>query len=87
MLFIFIYSLKRDLSFETQNEINSTSKKAISHTFTQIADSNYSSLPSSIVNSYSSKIQCFLNHLPLWGGKIELESYHPMFIQYAKHSI
>jgi hypothetical protein len=87
MLFIFIDSLKRDLSFESQNEINSTAKKAISHSSTQIADSNYSSLPSSNVNSYSSKIQCFLNHLPLWGGKIELESDHSMFTQYAKHSI
>jgi hypothetical protein len=57
-----------------------------------LPDSNYSSITSSnaIINSYPSTILNFLNHLPAWGGKIELESTHSLFSSFStlpKYSI
>ena len=78
--------MKRDLSFQTQEEIKSINKKTINEKINTQIDSNYSSLSTSLT-PFSPIVIDFLNHLPSWGGKVELDSSHIFYETYKKFSL
>lgn len=81
-------ALKRDLTFNSQLELNndtkksSTKSKSLSQTQTSQKDCNIESS-----TAQCDLFQLFVRNLPEWGGRIDLDSSHSLFLQYKNYTI